>query len=347
MQRYMHFALTLSLALATAACAASGGNSGGGGGGGGTYTGSDTTSGSGTATGDSTKNTAAVGATSDSGQKDNVQVDKAAAKADVEAQTNKIGAMNAGEQLVLWIASTGADGSKVLEVHIDTSKYKLPATGIPVGAVNSDVWVSYTVANATGGGIYQSKGTGTIDINTCPAKSGLAVTGKFNGVKVEAEAAVGGPKSYTLDGTFNLVYFGADASLQCKPVEQPKTDAGSTTTPAGTCDGTFCDNGANKTRNCCPYMPCIQPCVQECSNSTISCAMGCMADQACAEKCVKDAFTCQNACFGKCNVSATCLAAAEKLSQCEDTNAKACQSENGTDDKCLAQKCCNEFKATF
>ena len=353
MHRYWTVALTLGIALALSACGTSN-SAGGNAGGADTAAAADTAKGS----GDPTKNVAVVVTTSDSGQKANVEVDKAATKADAEAQTGKVGATNAGSQLVLWITSVGSDGSKMLEVHIDTAKYPLPAAGIPVSDVNGDAWVTYTLAGAAATGVYTSKGAGTIDIDSCPTKSGMAVTGKFANVQVEGDAVAMGAKSYTLNGLFNLVYFGTDATVQCKPAEQPKSDTssgsvnvGSLKPPAGSsCDANPCDGGSNTTRNCCPYVPCIEPCFLNCTNSVSSCAQGCAADpmnmMACMTQCVKGVVVCENKCLPACNVSATCMTAAQAYFACEDQNGEAC-SQTQSSETCVMEKCCSELKAAF
>lgn len=353
MRNLLKVAGLLALCALTATCAASGSS---GGGGGGTTTGTDTTSSGG---GDTTKNKATVTTTGDDNSKGSVDVDKSASKADTEAQTNKVGAANAGSQLVLWITSVSADGNtKVIEVHINTEKYQLPATGIPAGEANSDAWVVYTAAGPAATGVYTSKGTGTIDITSCPAKSGQAVTGKFNGVLADGGGAVAmGPKTMTLDGAFNLVYFGTDGGVQCKPASTGGSDAGGSVNvgslkpPAGsTCDANPCDGGSNTTRNCCPYVPCMEPCMFKCANDMNSCAQGCMSDPmnagTCVMNCAKQVMACDQACLTTCKVSASCNTAANAYFDCENKNMDACgQAED--QDKCMAEKCCAELKAAF
>ncbi|MBM4345775.1 MAG: hypothetical protein FJ100_20575 [Deltaproteobacteria bacterium] len=355
MRNFIAFALALSLG-ATAACVGGGsGSSGGSGTGTGTGTGADATGGTDTAGGgggDNTKNTAQVSGTGDGGQKTEVKVDKPAAKNDATAQSNKNGAMNAGKILNLYMSDTGDGGSEVLSVIIDTEKVGIPGTGIGVGKSGDSVYVTFVVATAGGGASYTSTGKGTIDITTCPGKDGQAVVGKFNGVEVAAEAVVGNlAKSITFNGPFNLVYWGGAGELQCKKVDPPPADAGSTDTGGGSTGGScksddFCDKGQNKTRNCCPHIECIVNCNIECASGSMGCAMSCGGDPSCAEKCAKDSYICANKCFASCNVNATCLAASKKLD--------ACMVKNGCDklsdaaqDACTESKCCAEMKAVF
>lgn len=350
----------LALALLSAACGTSTVTSSGGGvaadGGG-----SDSAGGS---AGDSSKNKATIGTTSDSGAKSTVSVDKAATKEDTQAASNKLGATSADKQLILWMTSVEADGTKVLEVHIDTDKYPLPASAIPAGDMNSGAWVQYTVAGAAATGAYSSKGTGTIDISTCPTANGVAVVGKLSGVKVESDATAVGPKSFTLDGPFNLVYFGGVGALACKAPE-PTPDAGSTDggavnvgqfkPPAGsTCDANPCDGGSNTTRGCCPYVPCMGDCIGKCATGLNTCVTNCatgnpMEIQGCMTSCIGDYFKCHKSCLTSCNVSGACNAAYGKLVDCEEKNAATCMQEEdeAAQDKCMAEKCCAELKAAF
>lgn len=344
--------LNVLIVAACAACASA--PAGGGGANTGTNTsGNGSTDAGGTAPAPGT-NKASVATTSDSGAKSNVEVDKAASKADAEAQSNKLGAVNADKQLVLWISDVAADGTtQVIEVHVNTDKYPLPSTGIPVGAVNSDAWVTFTVAGPTGSGIYTSTGAGTIDISSCPAKSGEVVTGQFNGVVVAVEAVAMGAKSYTLGGSFNLVYFGLDGSLMCKPSSAGggSVDVSKLQPPAGsTCNANPCDGGSNTTRNCCPYVPCMAPCIYNCSMAVNKCSQDCMADpmnmMGCMQKCVGELASCESACLTSCNVSASCKTAAEAYFGCENKNMDAC-SMSSDQDVCLYDKCCAEVKAAF
>lgn len=362
MKHYLNWALCLTV-LSASGCGTSGTVGGTGGTAATTDTGSggsDTASGS----GDGTKNKAAIGTTTDSGSKSTVSVEKAATKEDAQASANKVGAVNNGKDLILWVASTDNDGAKVLEVHIDTVKYPLPATGIPAGDMNSGAWVQYTVAGAAATGAYSSKGTGTIDISTCPAASGVAVVGKLVGVKVESDATAVGPKSFTLDGPFNLVYFGGGGALTCK-AQEPKpdttggSDGGTVNTgafkpPAGsTCNANPCDDGTNTSRNCCPYVPCMGECITTCGTAMSGCVQSCamsnpMEIQSCMMGCMDTYFKCHKGCLTTCKVSTGCNTAYTKLVDCENANLEACggESEDATE-KCLTEKCCTELKGAF
>lgn len=363
MKHYLNWALCLAI-LAASGCGTSGTVGGTGGTGATTDTAGGSDTGTSTGSGDSTKNKAAIGTTTDSGTKSNVSVDKSASKEDAQASANKIGAVNNGKDLILWVASTDNDGAKVLEVHIDTTKHPLPATGIPAGDMNSGAWVQYTVAGTAATGAYSSKGTGTIDVSTCPVASGVAVVGKLNGVKVESDATAVGPKSFTLDGPFNLVYFGGGGALTCK-AEEPKPDAigtdsngkvetGAFKPPAGsTCNANPCDDGSNATRGCCPYVPCMGTCITTCTTTMSTCAQNCgmgnpMEVPTCLMGCMDTYFKCHKSCLTSCNVSATCNTAYTKLVDCENANIDVCggESEDATE-KCLTEKCCTELKAAF
>jgi len=364
MRRYFIDAVVMAAVLATAACVG-GGTSGGGSSGGSSTTdggsgGSDSGGAGGGGSGDNTKNTAAVTTSGDDGKKSEVKVDKPATKADAEAKTNATGATNAGKVLHLWITSVGSDGSKVISIVIDTAKHKLPVKGLAVGTPPGDVYVSYTLAGAAATGSYSSTGKGTVDIDTCPTAQNQAVVGRFNGVELKGDAVVGGPKGMTLDGPFNLVYFGGAGALECKPAEvKPDVtsggDGGSVNTgslkpPSGsTCNADPCDGGKNLTRNCCPYVPCVEPCMVACSSAVGACVQGCAADpmnmEKCALECVAKVTACNNGCLTKCEVSATCKSAAEAYNKCADAAFKTCGS--GASDSCIFDKCCSELKAAF
>lgn len=347
------FCALLSIALLTACASPSNNNTyagGGGGGGGGTdaASGADGGGGSdagGSTAGDNTKNTASVNAKDEAGKTTEVKNDKAATKSDASGKV--LGASNAGDVLTLFVTDGSGSGT-VLVVHIDSKKHPLPAKGIPVGEPATDVYVTYTSA----GGVYNSKSTGTIDIDVCPEKDGVAVVGKFNGVVVHNVSPVGN-KTVTLDGTFNLVYFGGAGALTCKKKETGggggKVDLGSFGKPAAsTCDANPCDGGTNDSRTCCPYVPCLNTCFTACVKKVQGCVMGCGMDMSCPQKCMAEVFVCQAKCPVTCEVSAVCSSAIEKLNKCEAANASACQGEDEDKSKaCLFDKCCAEMKAAF
>jgi len=342
--------ILLMICLLAAACSSS--SSGGSGGGGSTTK------------GDTTKNTSTVTAKGDTGTSVDMKVEKPVDKGDADTKT--LGASNAGKQLVLYVTKASTTGSSVLNVFIDTEKHPLPATGIPVGAENSDAWVLLTLAGATTG-TFLSKDKGTIDIDLCPTAQGAALTGKFNGVVVYNPAPVG-DKEFTLDGPFNLVYFGGAGALTCKPTTTGGTDAGTSgggadagsgggksdmgklAKPAGaTCDANPCDGGANTSRNCCPVMPCIAPCYEKCATDSQKCATACRADMGCAMGCVTTVMACLDKCPKDCNASAACENAIKAYNQCGMNNSSACDG-TGTeeqDDACIFDKCCAEVKAAF
>ena len=305
--------------------------------------GTDATAGadSGAASGDNTKNSAAVAAKDDTGKTTQVDNNKPATKADAEGKV--LGAASAGDMLTLFI--TDASGT-VLVVYIDSKKHPLPAKAIPVGEPATDVYVTYTSAGA----VYNSKATGTIDIDVCPEADGVAVVGKFNGVVVHNVAPIGA-KTVTLTGAFNLVYYGGAGKLTCKKKEETggKVELGKFTKPAAaTCEVNPCDGGTNTSRNCCPYVPCISTCWTKCVNNVQGCVMGCGIDMTCPQKCVAEVYACQSKCLVTCEVSATCATAMEKLNKCEEANSEACQGDDEAKaDACVFDKCCAETKAAF
>lgn len=365
MRTLLHLSAILALAAASACV---GGGSGGSGGGSGTGTGTGTDSagsGSGSDTagsggGNNTKNTAAISSTGDNGTKTDVKVDKPASKDDATAKQNANGAINAGKILNLLVTAAGADGnSQVLSIYIDTSKVDVPGSGIAVGKNGDAVYATYVIAGPGGNGTYSSTGKGTIDITTCPDKSGVAVVGKLNGVELGGDAVVGGPKSVTLNGAFNLVYFGGAGELTCKAPASTgggadasggSVNVGSLKPSGGTCNADPCDGGKNTSRNCCPYVPCMEPCLKKCFDDVSACIQGCAADpmnmQACATGCFGKVATCESACLTSCNVSATCKTAAEAYFKCTDGAQNTCASTGG-DKSCVTDKCCTELKAAF
>jgi hypothetical protein len=341
MKRFHPF-LFASFALVTA-CTSSAGN---GGGVAATGTTDTTSSGADTSTA-SDKNKATISAKDDSGKSDPVSVDKTASKADSQASgSTKIGAMNAGKQLVLYVASS----TSFLEVHVNTEKFPLPMNGIPLGAPNSDAWATYSLVGPTTAAILNSKDTGTLDITGCPDKEGAAAVGKLNGVVVVNEAPIG-PKTVTLDGTFHLVYFGGAGELACT-VTPPVTDkdAGSTDTSlakGGTCAFQLCDGDPKSTRHCCKYFPCMDPCTLQCGLDAQKCVQACSpSDPMCAMTCGSNIGTCIDACFSKCGVDAECKQNYGAVEQCKQDKGVQCE---GGDVACPAtiDACCDAYKAAF
>ncbi len=342
--------LVATLALFASACSTASGTGGGvvdASGSDGSAGGADT--GSGSTTGDNTRNKASVTAKDDAGATTQVDNDKPAAKGDADQKI--LGAAGSGPVLSLFVSD--AKGN-VIFVSIDTKKHPLPATGIPVGEPNSDAWVTYT----SGGAVLNSKDTGTIDVDTCPKKDGVAVVGKLNGVVVLNEAPIG-PKSVTLTGTFNLVYFGGAGALECKP-EGGSSSGGSSsgggtvdTGPfkkpaASSCDANPCDGGTNSKRNCCPWVPCLSSCWNDCVTKAQTCFQSCGFDFECPQKCTAEVFVCQAKCPVTCEVGAACSDAIGKLNKCEETHANACTNEDSEkQDACVFDKCCAEVKAAF
>jgi hypothetical protein len=180
-------------------------------------------------------------------------------------------------------------------------------------------------------------------------------------VVLDAEATTMGDKSYTLNGTFNLVYFGGAGALKCQ-VKQPEPDAGSTETtggkvevqgfkkPAGsTCGYDPCDGGTNTSKNCCPYAGCWNSKSIACAEAVMPCAMQCMADQACQEKCVENLTKCLDDGWAACGATASCKTAFGALMTCEKNNKTTCDAldTDEAQDACYFDKCCNEIKAAF
>lgn len=353
MKRLSLLALTGTIALLSA-CGSSAAA-----GGGGTYSPSDaassTDTGSSTGAGNNTKNTSAISTKTDTNAAAEIKVDKAASAEDAtKASGAKMGAANAGKVLYLYLSDAAGN---VLSIIIDTDQNPLPKSGIKVGAVNGGAWMTYVgvsggmpvVMNST------ANTTGTIDINACPDKSGIATVGKLNNVMLEAPdmgTAMAGMKTMTFNGSFNLVYFGTAGELMCTIAPPVTADAGSTGTDAGTttggssCSFGECDQGTNKTRNCCPYAPCLGTCYSDCAQKAAPCAMECAmgADPAgCQTKCVAEIFVCFEACWTSCNVSAECKAKLKALDACDKANQEGCDGEQS----CLEQKCCAEAKAAF
>ncbi len=302
--------------------------------------------------GDSTKNKADVKVTDDANTTVQVKGEKVASAGDATAKT--WGATNADTLLSMFITEAGAE-SKAIQIWIDTAKHPLPAKGIPVGAADSDAWVSYTVAGAALTGTFTSKDKGTIDVSPCPSE-GKALVGTLNGVVLYNETPVG-PKTLTLDGTFNLVFFGGAGAVKC--TEAPKeTDAGSTSgekspfaPPAGsTCDADPCDGGKNATRMCCPYGKCMFDCNVGCQSTMTKCMTDCPPNITCPAGCAGKVATCMAACPETCNVSSECKTAATALAKCENEAEPTCAGAGKSGDAlqaCKTDACCAELKAAF
>lgn len=308
-------------------------------------------------TGDNTKNKATISTKDDTGKTGEVKNEQAAKQEDATKQQGAFGATNAGSELTLSIV--GADGaSSVIVAHVKTDKYPLPGT-IPMGAALSDAWVNYVIASPTATGSYESKGQGTLEISSCPTKAGEVVVGTFKDVVVEASGTPvpGSPKSFTLNGTFNLVYFGGAGALTCKAPE-PKPDVtsgGDTASTSGdykkgtTCAFTMCDGNPNEKRNCCKYFPCMNPCMFKCSQEMETCAKACPpGDMGCPFECVGKVSTCMDACFSTCGVDQQCKNAIQAVSQCESEKGGPCEGlKDDAQESCLVDQCCTEYKAAF
>lgn len=337
---------------------ACGSSTGSGGGGGGTYvptgsqdTGSGLDSASSTGGQDNAKNKAAIEAKDDSGKADTVKVDKPASKDEAGGQdaSKKLGAMNAGKQLVLFVSTA----TSYMEVHVNTEKYPLPMNGIPVGEPASDAWVTYTVVSPTGAAILNSKDKGTIDISACPDKSGVAAVGKLNGVVVYNDPnSPFSPKNATLTGSFNLVYFGGAGEIACTVTPPVATqDAGSTEShlaKGSNCNFQMCDGDPKNQRHCCKYIPCLDPCMVKCVTDTLACTQACTdpMDFGCQMACQDKIATCSNACFTSCGVDQACKSGLEAVGQCSDQKQVQCEGgwfECGA----LVDACCDQVKAAF
>jgi hypothetical protein len=348
--------MALSVAALSFACATT--PVGGASVGTGTGTGTDagvTDSGQSGTSGDNTKNTATIQTKDESGKAGKVETNKAASKEEATQKNNAQGAVNAGKMLSLHVVD-GATAS-VLVVYVDTDKAQIPGK-VPVGAPNSAAWVTLTEATPAPG-VYNSKDKGEIEISTCPEKAGVAVTGKLIGVVLYNETpAAGGAKQKTLDGPFNLVYFGGAGELTCKklPVTEP-ADAATTDGGTGsaklphkgkTCDANLCDGGNNTARMCCKYVPCLVPCWQKCATDAQSCYQSCVADLACFEGCNKKILECWPKCPSECKVDAPCSAALSGLDKCQKGAANSCEGGGPENkDACLFDTCCKEWKAAF
>lgn len=341
--RWSRVALVVAAAMLMAAC---GSSSGGGGayvasdasGSGDSTGGSDTTSSS---NGDSTKNTASIQVKTDGGDTTKIDRSKPATADDAKV----FGATNADKLLSLYFVD--ATGS-TLVVTIDTAVHALPKKGIPMGEVNSSAFMVWTSTT----GVWSSKSVGTIDIDVCPTKSAEPVVGAFHGV-VAVSDLPGSIPNKTFDGPFNLVYWGGAGALSCSPPSTGGTtgpsDMGTFGKPAAsTCNANPCDGGSNTSRNCCPYVPCLEPCFTKCALDAQSCFVGCGFDMQCPSTCMAKVTTCFDGCMTSCKVSDTCRSALQALNTCDQKAAETCDtgSEAG-DDACAFDACCAENKAAF
>ncbi len=310
----------------------------------GTGTGTDAGS---TTTGDKSTNTGSVSVKGSDGTSTDVKASAPASKDSTSGAggAKQLGAMATDKILTLYIS----DATSLITITIDTDKYPLPATGIKAGATGSGAEVVYVGV----AGSFSSDGTGgTIDVSNCPSDANNTVTvGTLKDVVVSGVTATGAGK-LTLNGTFNLVYFGGYGNLKCT-APAVKEDAGSTTdtgpTTGGSCGYTQC---TDPTKNCCPYGACLAPCVQDCAMTVMTCMQNCAMnpmDTACPTNCLADEVTCDDACMTKCNVSAACKTAYSVLSACtQKADSAGCGAKEGeAKDTCEIDACCVEFKAAF
>ncbi len=328
--------LTLAAALLTApAC----GSSTGGG-----STGTVDAGPTGSTTGDKSTNSGAVTAKGSDGKSTSVNA-SAAASSGSTSGTQKLGAMATDKILTLYIS----DASSLITITIDTDKNPLPATGIKAGDASSGAFVTYV---GTAGSFTSDGSAGTIDVSNCPSDANNTVTvGKLDGVVVSGVAATG-QASLTLDGTFNLVYFGGYGNLKCTAPVVATADASSTdvgSTAGGTCGYQVC---ADNSKNCCPYLPCLTQCQLDCANTANNCTIACAsnpADMNCPMKCATDASTCFDGCFGKCNVTDSCKTVGNAFFTCSNKADQASCAGKTDNDKlsCEVDACCAEAKAAF
>lgn len=326
------------------------------GGGGNTQT--DTTGGTdggggGGTTADNTKNKADLKVTDDKSASVDIKAEKPADKGD--ATSKAWGASNSDKVLNLFITEAKSDGNSiVITAFVNTEKYPLPATGIPLGEPNSDAWVTYVAAGPALTGSFSSKDKGTLDISVCP-QDGKALVGTLKGATLYNDTPVG-PATQTLDGTFNLVYWVGSGTLKCeeKPVTGDKPKVDKFTPPAGTtCDANPCDGGDNATRNCCPYGTCISDCAVKCAEAVNTCMQGCLTsmppDATCITGCTDKLLTCNDACPASCGASASCQTSMKAVNKCWMDNAQKCGEldDEDAEDKCYFEACCAQIKAAF
>lgn len=308
-----------------------------------------------TGTGDKTTNTGSVSAKGSDGSSTSVSANAPATKdsASGTGGGKQLGAMATDKILTLYIS----DANSLITITIDTEKHPLPAKGIPAGDFSSGASVTYL---GTAGNFGSDGSGGTIDVSNCPSDANNTVTvGTLNGVVVKNNTPgvpPGAPDKLTLDGTFNLVYYGGYGQLKCTAPAKTETDAGSTggsdTTSGGggTCGYTVC---ADSNKNCCPFMPCLLPCEQKCATDFTTCSQGCMAnpmDPSCGQNCVTDAAKCDDACVKSCKVSDSCKTAYTAAAACQkkadDTSCGAISDEQAKT-TCEIDACCAEVKAAF
>ncbi len=329
--------LTLAVAILAVPACGSSTNSGGGSGA------------TGTTNGDKATNSGSVTAKSADGSSTSVSANAPASQSSAAGSggAKQLGAMATDKILVLYIS----DATSLITITVDTDKNPLPASGIKVGDASSGAFVTYT---GTAGAFTSDGSAGTLDITSCPADANNTVTvGKLNGVVVTGASATGGAGSITLDGTFNLVYFGGYGTLKCTaPATSSGSDAGTTdvaSTAGGTCGYQIC---GDTTKNCCPYMPCLQPCFLKCSMDLNTCITGCMSnptDMNCPLNCSSAADTCMTACLGSCKVSDSCKTAAQAFNTCAGSADQAACANKQDNDKttCEVDQCCTQAKAAF
>lgn len=235
-------------------------------------------------------------------------------------QANVFGAGIAGGVLNLWI--TGQDGTNV-SVTIDTAATPLPAS-VPVGVpTEASAWVSMTTPLP---GIYNTfAGSGSVTVNQCPGGANVALTGRFDGVRLRSELD---GSEITLNGSFNLVVGAAAGALTCKSAPVTESDTiGGDTSSSGSCEQATCDGP------CCPYVAC-----------QTQCAFACVTGAACMGGDGPGCNACVVGCWDQCDASTECKNAIGALASCADQH--GCDT-SGEDTSCAETYCCAELEAAF
>lgn len=231
------------------------------------------------------------------------------------------GATIADTALTVTMVSTSGTS---ITARIETSASQ-PAPGrFAAGTLADGTYVS--LVSAADGDGYDSVGSGSIVLESCPEAAGDKAVGSFDDVVLESSTT---GATRTLSGSFDVVVYAKAGDLIC---ESESTNNGSTNN-GGTCSLDKCGDGGV----CCPYVQCMSQCQSNCLFQDPACAPGGDPVQCSA---------CANGCLDECNVDDACRSAFADLSTCSEAN--SCGPGGGAGDEiCVENNCCAEHNAAF
>ncbi len=255
------------------------------------------------------------------------EIDGGTSDGEVEGESeenipNQFFAAVAGGELVVFLTSSQG---QVINFVADTGFGQIPGNF----DVSSDLGEAGFLSVTSPGGV-QTGRNGSITVSTCPNPSGTTVTGRFNNITLVNELT--GEDDGVLSGSFRATVVNTDGSADCAPppANNDANNDGGGPSPGPSCSNDTCDGP------CCPYLPDLQACNLACiANECMDIAnpFGCVE---CLQGCPEEVGMTEDQ---------ACMDAFNALGQCSVRN--ECEFGDLEDDACLAENCCEEYRATF